>query len=153
MSDLVVVMSNARKCSRSARRLEIYRNPSNTFVADFIGTSNLLPGRVEEGGQATVSGRTFAFARGGDGLATGSEVVVLVRPEDVHVLPGHQDGSNRLPGTVDFIRDIGATVEIIADCAGQKVISMMTPKDRPVVDVGAEVTAEFPAAACTVLRD
>ena len=88
-----------------------------------------------------------------DTFQAGSEVVVLARPEDIHVLPGHQDGPNRLPGTVDFIRDIGATVEIIADCAGEKVISMMTPKDRPAVDVGAEVTVEFPAAACNVLRD
>ena len=100
-----------------------------------------------------MAGQAFAITRGGDGLAEGSDVAVLVRPEDVHVLPGHQEGLNRLPGSVDFIRDIGATVEIIVDCAGQKVISMMTPKDRPAVEVGAEVTVEFPAAACAVLRD
>jgi len=152
MSDLVVVMSNAQ-VQQVGPPLEIYRQPANKFVADFIGTSNLLAARMEDSGQATVAGHGFAIARGGDGLAAGSEVVVLARPEDVHVLPGHQDGPNRLPGTVDFIRDIGATVEIIADCDGQKVISMMTPKDRPAVDVGAEVTVEFPAAACNVLRD
>ena len=152
MSDLVVVMSNAQ-VQQVGPPLEIYRQPANKFVADFIGTSNLLPGRADDAGRVMVAGQGFAVARGGDGLAAGSEVVVLVRPEDVHVLPGHQEGPNRLPGTVDFIRDIGATVEIIADCAGETVISMMTPKDRPAVDVGAEVTVEFPAAACTVLRD
>jgi microcin C transport system ATP-binding protein len=152
MSDLVVVMSNAQ-VQQIGPPLEIYRQPANKFVADFIGTSNLLAGHMEEAGRATVAGHSFAIGRGGDGLAAGSEVVVLARPEDIHVLPGHQDGPNRLPGTVDFIRDIGATVEIIADCAGEKVISMMTPKDRPAVDVGAEVTVEFPAAACNVLRD
>jgi len=152
MSDLVVVMSNAQ-VQQVGPPLDIYRRPANRFVADFIGTSNLLAGRVADGGQVSVAGQGFAVARGGDGLAAGSEVVVLVRPEDVHVLPGHQEGPNRLPGTVDFIRDIGATVEIIADCAGEKVISMMTPKDRPAVEVGAEVTIDFPAAACAVLRD
>ncbi len=152
MSDLVVVMSNAQ-VQQVGPPLDIYRRPANRFVADFIGTSNLLAGRVADGGQVSVAGQGFAVARGGDGLAAGSEVVVLVRPEDVHVLPGHREGPNRLPGTVDFIRDIGATVEIIADCAGEKVISMMTPKDRPAVEVGAEVTIDFPAAACAVLRD
>ena len=152
MSDLVVVMSNAQ-VQQIGPPLEIYRQPANKFVADFIGTSNLLAARMEESGRATVAGHSFAIARGGDGLAAGSEVVVLARPEDIHVLPGHQDGPNRLPGTVDFIRDIGATVEIIADCGGEKVISMMSPKDRPAVDVGTEVTVEFPAAACKVLRD
>ena len=152
MSDLVVVMSNAQ-VQQVGPPLEIYRRPANKFVADFIGTSNLLPGRIENGGQAVVAGHGFEIARGGDGLAADSEVVVLVRPEDVHVLPGHQDGPNRLLGTVDFIRDIGATVEIIVDCAGEKVISMMTPKDRPAVSVGAEATVEFPTDACSVLRD
>jgi putative spermidine/putrescine transport system ATP-binding protein len=154
MSDLVVVMSNAQ-VQQIGPPLEIYRQPANKFVADFIGTSNLLAARMEESGRATVAGHSFAIAGGGggDGLAAGSEVVVLARPEDIHVLPGHQDGPNRLPGTVDFIRDLGATVEIIVDCAGEKVISMMTPKDRPAVDVGAEATVEFPAAACNVLRD
>jgi putative spermidine/putrescine transport system ATP-binding protein len=152
MSDLVVVMSNAQ-IQQVGPPLEIYRRPANKFVADFIGTSNLLPGRMEAAGQAIVAGCGFAVARGDEGLAAGSDVIVLVRPEDVHVLPGHQDGPNRLPGTVDFIRDIGATVEIIVDCSGEKVISMMTPKDRPAVDVGAEATVEFPAEACTVLRD
>ena len=145
-------MSNAQ-VQQVGPPLEIYRQPANKFVADFIGTSNLLPGRMEQAGQASVAGQSFAISRGGDGLSAGSEVVVLARPEDVHVLPGHREGPNLLPGTVDFVRDIGATVEIIANCAGEKVISMMTPKDRPAVEVGAEVTVEFPAAACTVLRD
>jgi len=152
MSDLVVVMSNAQ-VQQVGPPLDIYRRPANKFVADFIGTSNLLAGRMANGGRVSVAGQGFAAARGGDGLAAGSEVMVLVRPEDVHVLPGHQEGPNRLPGTVDFIRDIGATVEIIADCAGEKVISMMTPKDRPAVEVGAEVTIEFPADSCAVLRE
>ncbi len=152
MSDLVVVMSDAQ-VQQVGPPLEIYRRPANTFVADFIGTSNLLPGRMEAPGRVLVAGRSFEISRGGDDVPPDSEVTVLVRPEEVHVLPDHQDGPNRLPGSVDFIRDIGATVEIIVDCAGEKVTSMMTPKDRPSAEVGAQVTVEFPAGACIVLRD
>ena len=150
MSDLVVVMSNAQ-VQQVGPPLEIYRNPANTFVADFIGTSNLLPGSRGADGKVSVAGAAFEIGKAAGSGAAAGEVTVLVRPEDVHVLPDHQAGPNRLSGTVDFIRDIGATVEIIVDCAGQQVISMMTPKDRPAADVGAAVTVEFPAAACVVL--
>jgi len=152
MSDLVVVMS-AAKVQQVGPPLEIYRSPANRFVADFIGTSNLLPGRAGDGGQLTVAGQAFAAGRGGEGLTPGAEVSVLIRPEDVHVLTAGQDGPNRLAGVVSFIRDIGATVEILVDCAGQEVIAMMTPKDRPAVEMGMAVTVECPAAGCSILRD
>jgi len=152
MSDLVVVMS-AAKVQQVGPPLEIYRNPANRFVADFIGTSNLLPGKLAAGGRVEVSGRTFAAARNPGAAQPGAEVSVLIRPEDVHVLPGGEAGSNRLPGKVSFIRDIGATVEILVDCAGQEVIAMMTPKDRPSVTLGMEVAVECPEDACAVLTD
>ncbi len=147
MSDLVVVMSNA-EVQQIGPPLEIYRNPANTFVADFIGTSNLLDAKRDAAGRVLVAGKSFEVA---NAEPAAGEVTVLIRPEDVHVLPGHLEGPNRLMGTVEFIRDIGATVEIIVDCGGHKTISMMTPKDRPGADVGAAVTVEFPADACVVL--
>jgi len=151
MSDRVVVMSEAR-VQQVGAPLDIYRNPANRFVADFIGTSNLLPARYQGDGRAEVGGRAFAVGRTRDGVARGSEVSVLVRPEDVHVLPGEEPGENRLPGTVDFIRDVGATVEVIVDCEGEKLISIVTPKDRPQVEVGERVTVECPAEACVLLE-
>jgi putative spermidine/putrescine transport system ATP-binding protein len=142
MSDLVVVMSNAEV-------------PANRFVADFIGTSNLLPVRALGNRSVEFAGRTFRVGSdlvgAGAGAEAGGAAVMLARPEDVHVLADRQEGENRIAGSVDFIRDLGATVEIIVDCAGQKVISMMTPKDRPSVEVGGAVTVEFPAAACVLL--
>ena len=152
MSDLVVVMSEA-KVQQVGPPLEIYRRPANRFVADFIGTSNLFPGRVEDGGRLNVVGQDFAVGRGGEELKPGEEVSVLIRPEDVHVLAADQDGPNRWQGSVSFIRDIGATVEILVDCGGQEIIAMMTPKDRPSVELGMAVTVECPAASCSVLRD
>ncbi len=152
MSDLVVVMSDA-EVQQVGRPLDIYRRPANRFVAGFIGTSNLLAARAVGDGKVDLAGRTFRAAGNEAAVAPGSEVVVLTRPEDVHVLPDRQDGENRMPGKVDFIRDLGATVEIIVDCAGQKVISMMTPKERPAVEVGSPVTVEFPAEACVLLSE
>ncbi len=152
MSDLVVVMSDAR-VQQVDPPLEIYRAPANTFVADFIGTSNLLPARVEGQGRVRVADRLFEVDGGAAGLGAGAEITVLVRPEDVHVLAGHHEGANRLAGTVTFVRDVGASVETYLDCGGDTVVSVAAPKDRPAVTVGAAVTAEFPAGACVVLRE
>ena len=151
MSDVVVVMSDAQ-VQQVGAPLDIYRNPKNTFVADFIGTSNLLPGRVESDRGVHVAEHVFAVREDGAALTRDTSVKVLVRPEDVHVVPGHHPGANRLCGTVDFIRDVGATVEIIVDCNGQQIISMMTPKDRPPTEVGGDVTIECPPDVCLVLR-
>jgi putative spermidine/putrescine transport system ATP-binding protein len=152
MSDLVVVMSEA-KVQQVGPPLEIYRNPVNRFVADFIGMSNLLPARYESDGRFLVAGHTFEVPEANNDLAPGQEVTVLVRPEEVHVLTTAEAGPNRLPGVVDFVRDLGATVEIIVDCQGEKVISMATPKDRAAVEIGSAVAVECPPAACKVLRE
>ena len=79
-------------------------------------------------------------------------VSLLVRPEDVHVFPGRREGPNRLLGSVDFIRDIGASIEIIVRCGDHKLIAMMTPKERPAVTVGDDATVECPPEACLVLQ-
>lgn len=152
MSDLVVVMSEAT-VQQVGPPLEIYRNPANRFVADFIGMSNLLPAHSADHGALVVAGQPFEVQESGDRPRNGNDLTVLIRPEDVHVLPGNEPGPNQLRGVVDFIRDVGATVEIIVDCDGEKIISMATPRDRPAVDVGARVTVECPAHACKVLYE
>ncbi|MEM7168536.1 MAG: ABC transporter ATP-binding protein [Pseudomonadota bacterium] len=152
MSDLVVVMS-AAQVQQVGPPMEIYRNPANRFVADFIGTSNFLPGRVTSEKEIEVEGQSFLVSKGADSLGSSTEVTLLIRPEDVHVLDSSEEGANRLRGKVGFIRDIGATVEIIVDCHGHEIISMMTPKDRPAVTVGSDVMVEFPHSACSVVQE
>ena len=152
MSDVVVVMSDAQ-VQQVGPPLEVYRKPANRFVAEFIGTSNLLPGQSDGPDKIIVGGRPFIIDAPDVTPPAGKEVNLLVRPEDVHVLSErHVDGPNKLSGTVDFIRDVGATVEIMVQCDSGKIIAMMAPKDRPQVGIGDLVTIEFPAAACVVLE-
>jgi putative spermidine/putrescine transport system ATP-binding protein len=131
--------------------LESYRQPANAFVADFIGTSNLLPGVVGDGGRVRVADHPLRAERLPDGLAKGTKVTVSVRPEDVHVRPAGESGENRLPGTVTFVRDLGASVEITLDCAGHEVMAVTTPRDRPAAGLADAVMVELPAAACVVM--
>jgi len=150
MSDLVVVMGEAR-VQQVGTPLEIYRNPVNTFVADFIGTSNLLPVTVAGRDGVALSGRTLRVPPIGPDLADGSTATLSIRPEDVHILGQDRGGENRIAGRVTFIRDVGASVETHADCDGLEVISVAAPKDRPDVARGDAVVVELPPASCVVL--
>ena len=94
----------------------------------------------------------LAVAELPENLSPGSPVTVSVRPEDIHIQPGIDEGDNRLCGKITFIRDVGSSVEIYLDCNDVQIVSQSTPKGRPLVKPGDEATAILPAAACVVLR-
>ena len=146
MADLVVVMS-AGRIHQAAPPVEVYRRPADAFVADFIGMTNLLKGDVAWPGRVTVGGGTLAVT---DPTPASGAVILSVRPEDVSVRV-EADAPNLLPGTVTFLRDLGATVEIRLDVAGQEVIAVTAPQDRPAVQAGDAVHVRFPAEAAVVL--
>jgi len=152
MSDLIVVMGTDNQVHQMGSPLEIYRNPADTFVADFIGTSNLLKGTFSGSGQVTVSGNTLRIETMPEGVTVGREVTLSVRPEDISVLPGAQEGENSLQGRITFIRDVGSIVEIYLDCKGFQIISQSTPKARPAVREGDTATAVLSPSACVVLK-
>jgi putative spermidine/putrescine transport system ATP-binding protein len=144
-----VVMDHGR-VQQVGPPLEIYREPANAFVADFIGLSNLLKGTLH-GGMVRIGSRPVRPARVPAGLAEGSHVTLSIRPEEAHVRPANEPGENRLPAEVAFIRDLGASVEITVHWAGHELLAVMTPRERPDVVVGSEVALELPAEACVVL--
>jgi putative spermidine/putrescine transport system ATP-binding protein len=152
MSDLVVVMGPDNRVHQMGTPLEIYRNPANTFVADFIGSSNLLNGTCSGSREIKIGERRLIVEDIPEGLSCGTSITVSVRPEDIHLLPGIVEGDNRLHGAVSFIRDVGSSVEIYLNCNGLQIISQSTPKGRPDVKQGDEATAILPAASCIVLK-
>ena len=97
MSDTVVVMS-AGKIEQVGAPMEIYRNPVNKFVADFIGTTNMVDGKVTREGSVQVLGVPFSVSQGVDNRSDGDAVTVLIRPEELHVFAGEQPADNRLVG-------------------------------------------------------
>ena len=152
MSDQVVVMGPDNRVHQMGSPLEIYRNPADTFVADFIGSSNLLEGSCTGSREIRVGQTRLVIDELPENLSSGTPVTVSVRPEDIIVLPGIEEEDNRLHGTVTFIRDVGSSVEIYLNCNGIQIISQSTPKGRPEVKQGDKATAVLPAAACVVLK-
>ncbi len=151
MSDEVVVMSTAR-IQQMGSPLEIYRNPATAFVAEFIGTSNLINVKVNNAQEVEAHGERFAVQGIAEGLTAGGDGVLSIRPEEVHVLPESHQGANQLSGRVTFVRDVGASVETFVDCGDITIISLATPKERPDIHIGDQVKVELPSEACVVVR-
>lgn len=152
MADRLVVL-NAGQVQQVGTPLEIYRRPANAFVADFIGTSNLLACEVVDTEHVRVHGRTLPVASVPGGLGPGMQATLSIRPEEVRVHhdSGADAGSGRLPGKVAFVRDVGQSVEVYVDCDDLRLISHVPPRDKPDVQQGDSVAVELPATACTVL--
>ena len=148
MADQIVVMGRARVL-QTGTPMEIYKTPVDRFVAGFIGTSNLLPARMTGADTVETCGVTLRVGTNVDRHKPGDEVLLMTRPEEVFV--GHKPTKNSVPGRVTFVRDIGATIEILLDCAGHEVVSVLTPKDWPEVEIGQQVHVDMPEAACSVL--
>ncbi len=114
MSDRVVVM-NKGKIQQIGTPQDIYNEPQNAFVADFIGESNILDGVMREDFVAEFSGHVFQCLD--KGFGKNENVDVVVRPEDVDIVPVDK---GMLTGTVTSVDFLGVHYEIIVDIGGFK---------------------------------
>lgn len=114
MSDRVVVM-NKGKIQQIGTPQDIYNEPENAFVADFIGESNILDGVMRGDFSAEFSGHLFECLD--KGFNVNENVDVVVRPEDVDIVPADK---GMLKGTVTSVDFLGVHYEIIVDIGGFK---------------------------------
>ena len=103
MSDTVVVMSEGR-IQQIGTPVDIYNEPTNAFVADFIGESNILDGVMLEDRKVSFAGHVFDCVDAGFGKR--EPVDVVVRPEDVDIVP---EDKGQLRGVVTSRPPISAT--------------------------------------------
>ena len=114
MSDIVVVMANGQ-IQQIGSPTDIYNEPENAFVADFIGESNIVDGIMLADYKVRFSGHTFECVD--KGFDKNQPVDVVVRPEDVDVVPPEK---GMLVGTVTSVTFKGVHWEIIVDIGGFK---------------------------------
>ncbi len=114
MSDTVVVMANGR-IQQIGSPTDIYNEPENAFVADFIGESNIVDGVMLQDYKVRFSGQTFDCLDAGFGK--NERVDVVVRPEDVDVVTPDK---GMLQGLVTSVTFKGVHWEIIVDINGFK---------------------------------
>jgi iron(III) transport system ATP-binding protein len=139
ISDRVAVM-RAGRIEQISTPDELYLRPVNRFVAGFVGEANLLPGEVRHGEVQTLVGR---FRAGDDALADGSRAEVLLRPEQLHMLPVEKLSSPPRPEAVlTIVRRVfhGSEVHHVLRSASGLEIEAATPSSATLA-VGTEVIA------------
>ena len=114
MSDIVVVMANGQ-IQQIGSPTDIYNEPENAFVADFIGESNIIDGVMLKDFKVRFSGHTFECVDAG--FEPNQLVDVVVRPEDVDVVAPE---NGMLQGIVTSVTFKGVHWEIIVDINGFK---------------------------------
>ena len=130
MSDTVVVMADG--CIQQiGSPTDIYNEPVNAFVADFIGESNILDGVMLEDYRARFAGHTFECLD--HGFAPNEKVDIVVRPEDVDVVTPEK---GMLQGTVTSVTFKGVHWEIIVDIQGFKWMIQSTDYCAPDSTIG-----------------
>ena len=120
MSDIVVVMDKG-KIQQIGTPQDIYNEPKNAFVADFIGESNILDGVMLDDYLVKFFGRKFECVD--KGFEKNEPVDVVIRPEDIDIVPVEQ---GQLVGTVTNVTFKGMQYDIIVDFRGFKWLIQTT---------------------------
>ena len=136
MSDTVVVMAEG-KIQQIGSPVDIYNEPENAFVADFIGESNILDGVMQADFKVRFSGHTFTCVD--SGFAVSEKVDIVVRPEDVDVVP---QGKGMLDGLVSSVTFKGDYYEIIVDVGGFKWMVETSDYVAPDAAIGLDIEPE-----------
>jgi len=110
LSDTIVVM-NEGKIQQIGTPTDIYNEPQNSFVADFIGESNILNGRMICDRKVEFAGHEFDCVD--DGFGENVDVDVVVRPEDIYIM-NHTEGA-QFTATVKSCTFKGVHYEMFVD--------------------------------------
>jgi spermidine/putrescine transport system ATP-binding protein len=120
MSDTVVVMDKGR-IQQIGTPEDIYNEPKNAFVADFIGESNIIDGIMRQDGVVEIFNRRFQCLDGG--FEKDEPVDVVIRPEDVDIV---SEEEGQLKGTVTSVTFKGVHYDTIVDFYGFKWLIQTT---------------------------
>ena len=132
MSDRIAVMNRGRVEQVDAPET-VYERPATTFVAGFIGVSNLMPAVVEQSSGDRTRVRLDAgveIEASGNGLATGERCHAVVRPEKLEI--GRKEDSTRdgwpsVEGTVESSIYLGTSTQIVVRLAGDVPMTVLVP--------------------------
>ena len=133
MSDTIVVMDKG-SIQQIGTPEDIYNEPKNAFVADFIGESNIIDGLMVRDKLVQMYGRQFPCLDGG--FEPNEPVDVVIRPEDIDIVPVEQ---GQLTGTVTNVTFKGMQYGIIVDFKGFKWLIQTTDHSPEGTRIGIKI--------------
>jgi spermidine/putrescine transport system ATP-binding protein len=153
MSDRICVLGDG-EIQQLGTPADVYEEPSNRFVADFIGETNFLDAQVisVDGDRATVSipfGMTLSVSH--KGAVAGGKAVMSIRPEKIN-LPS-QEGQFSVDGTIVSANYLGGYTHYVVDTGGAQMrVSKRNSVSRDrMLEVGLPITVSFAAESARVL--
>ena len=134
MSDRLAVM-NAGRIAQIGTPRTVYEEPADTYVADFLGVSNLMEVEVVERGPGSqcrvrLGEMTLAVERGE--VDSVGPAHALIRPERVRIEPYSQDGPagpNWVPAMIERLVFLGASTQVMLRLAPGALLQMLVPND------------------------
>ncbi len=148
VSDRIIVMSNARIAQQGAPR-ELYEQPANAFVADFIGDANLVDVTVRSvaDGRAEVGIGPAVLSLPARGLGPGP-ARVAIRPEALLLGPAGEAGA--LPGTIRKCAYLGNHLDILVETeVGELFVVQYGARD--LLEPGSPVAVSFATSGVTLI--
>ena len=128
MSDRIAIMNKGR-IEQCAGPEEVYEKPATTFVAGFIGVSNLLPARVVSGSEVAIEAGPTVSTPGAAGFTTGEELFAVVRPEKLDVSTPDQAPGDRpgIEGVVESSLFLGTATQLGVKVADGSKLTVLVP--------------------------
>jgi spermidine/putrescine transport system ATP-binding protein len=154
MSNRIAVMSNGR-VEQLGTAAEVYEEPANSYIAEFLGVSNLMSGVTMPSANGVirvrVGGHELVASNGSSGI--GRPVRLCIRPERIELVDNGATGENVLPANVDRVVYAGPMLNVLLRLEGIGEVQAALPNQggRVPWDSGMAVKVRFPAAALRVL--
>jgi ABC-type Fe3+/spermidine/putrescine transport system ATPase subunit len=153
IADRVVVMEKGR-FQQVGRPIDIYKSPTSSFVADFVGTSNFFEGHLAEN---RVKTGKLEFKIAPVNVCRSERATLAIRPEKTEVfrpgeVPGGVEPSNLIPGRIDVVTFLGAAVRLVVRMGDEEVICDVIEKEfeQRQLKQGEEIFLYFPPEAFLV---
>lgn len=156
LSDRVCLM-NGGQIAQLGTPDELYFEPCNEFVADFVGESNLFPGVVGDDGSVVLDGSWVLKVRDTRNMPPGTRVKVLIRPEKIGVVSDDDAGTaqdNRCVGTLVQISFVGGMTRFEVRLADGRTVLAKGISDRGAerIAIGARLALRWKAADTIVIE-
>jgi iron(III) transport system ATP-binding protein len=156
LSDRVAVMKDGRVLQVGAPK-ELYERPRTRFVADFVGTNNLVPGRVSaRAGAELVVDTAVGQLRAVPSGPVGDRCVLAIRPENVAIAVGSpSNGGNVVRGRVSFVAYLGSALRYDVEVGPGQTIKadIRDPWHHEPLPIGREVAVSFPPSVTLAVAD
>jgi spermidine/putrescine transport system ATP-binding protein len=155
MSDRLAVMCDGRLAQVGSPR-DVYESPASTYVADFLGVSNLMNVDVIEAGErcrVKLGDSVLSVADGKDSRK--GPAMLCIRPENVSLEPHGSSGDNRAPAMIERSVFLGSSTQVYVRLAAGASLQAQLVGEQAAVGLaqGTPVSVHLPAKALRVLPD